>query len=312
MEEKRKKKSQAEEQAEKETAIISLGKMLAELRESQRLSLDDAQNVTKIPKRHLKSIEEGRLNDIPKGPFCRSFLKQYCTFLSADDIWVRYDRLTKTENPALKDFKPDKSSAKYTHEPKVFRHRSRIWVYVLIIISLAAAAWVTWQYRGEIKTDATTPIDGGTAPIVEEKKAKTASADSAQEAAPKAVSVDLGWMDGKPTENKAPESSSAVIGAASADTNTTSEPAQEKLLRVTANGVIWVKFSLGGKVLFEGILKNGESREFAPTADEPLRIRYGNPAKSLLYWNGKEEPVGNGAKPITRFYWYDGSVTESK
>lgn len=288
-----------------------LGKKLAELRDAQGLSLEDAREATKIQTKHLAAIEAGELEELPKGPFRRSFVKQYCEYLSAPDLWERYDKIISKATPPLHIYGNKKDEeASYIGNPKVFRQSSHLFIYVVVMLCLAAAAWVTWQYRGEIITDATNPIEGGTvtARKSDDVAAVVESADKVQSAdvpAPAAASVDLGWMDGKPPVRAA---------AASAEPKPVAAPAPvEKVpvVKVTSRGVVWIKFSIGNEVFFQGTLKKGESREFSPRKDVPLRVRYGNPAESSVSWNGTQKYAGSSSKPVTRYYWYDGRVTAS-
>ena len=307
---------------EKKTEELTLlGAKLKELREAQGLSLDDAWDALKIQKKYLAAIEEGALDKLPKGPFCRSFLRQYCGYLKADDLWKRYDKLTGKVNEALKAYKKEEEEASYTSTPKVFRHRSFFWLYLIIALSLGSAAWVTWQYRGDIRLNATTPMDGGTAPIVEsQKKAeetapqpKLPAALSADASADAQQPVDLGWMDGK-----APAPKQAALNTASPDASAdaaikSADVSGAATLRISPTGTVWLKATVGGKTLYEGLLKQGETKEFSPDGETPLRLRYGNPPKTSVSWNGEAEAVpGDKAKPITKYYWSDGQVTDSR
>lgn len=308
--------SQKEDENKKAAEVsLELGRKLRELREAQGLTFDDAWNATKIQKKHLAAIEAGQLERLPKGPFCRSFLRQYCEYLNAGDLWERYDSLTKKENEALKAYKQEDAEASYTSNPKVFRHRSCLWVYLVVLLSLGAAAWITWQYRGEITNEATTPLEGGTAVMVEQKEPLppasadvSAPAQAASQSQPAPSSVDLGWMDGKAPAAKQPLSPDQPPADALAQPAPT---AAVPVIKVNPQGVVWVKFSVGNEVLFEGLLKPGDTREYSPKADVPLRARYGNPAKTAVSWFGAPEAlVGPNAKPVTKYYWYDGKITD--
>ena len=90
---------------EKTKKINELGRKLKELREAQGITLEHASDATKIQKKYISAIEEGRLDELPKGPYCRSFLRQYCAFLTAPDMWAKYDPLTRGGNVTLEDFK---------------------------------------------------------------------------------------------------------------------------------------------------------------------------------------------------------------
>lgn len=284
--------------------IAALGRTLRDLREAQSISLDEASNATKIQKKYLHNIEEGRLDDLPKGPYCRSFLRQYCGYLNASDLWGKYDALTKNTGKPLGSAIKNEEDAPCAVSPGVFKKSSRLWIYAIIIISLSAAVGITLSYRGEITSRSTNPLEGGTAPAAEQGDA--ASSDAAEAVSDDSpVSVDLGWMDGKaPVEPvKTQEISKDVQPAA---------PVVKKtpVVKITPSGVVWVKASLGGKVIYEGLLKTNDVREYSPTEKTPLRLRYGNPAKTGVSWFGSETaPIGKDAKPITRYYWYDGEVT---
>lgn len=304
----------------KKEEIQSLGRKLQELREAQGLSLDDAWDALKIQKKYLSAIEAGSLEKLPKGPFCRSFLRQYCSYLKAEDLWDRYDKLTGKVNDALKSCRVDDEEPSYISTPKVFRHRSYFWIYLIIALSIGGAAWITWQYRGDIRETATTPIEGGTAPIVESKKKaeeqkpepKLPAAVSADKSADAQQPVDLGWMDGKAPAPKpaAPQVQQAPVSPDAESDPSASGPA---VLRVSPTGTMWMKASVGGKTLFEGLLRAGDTKEFSPTADAPLRVRYGNPGKTSISWMGSADgKPASGAKPVTKFYWNDGKTTDTR
>lgn len=305
--------------------IDELGRKLKELREAQGITLSQASDATKIQKKYISAIEEGRLGELPRGPYCRSFLRQYCAFLNAPDMWAKYDPLTRSVNVTIEDFNTSNEEPDMAVTPGVFRRSPRFWIYLLVVISLAAAVWVTLRYRGEISTSATTPLEGGTAPIVRERQEqRAASADVSSDAViavlpPAPASVDLSWMDGKQ-----PASKTEQTAAASAPTN---KPALQKpaapaqaakpaaktpLLTLTARADSWLRISEGDKVLYQGIMKPGEKKEFRVNASRPLRVRCGNPAATDAAWLGAAaKPLGGGKNPVTKYYWSDGAVTDT-
>ncbi len=300
---------------DKKTQLIDLGSKLKSLREAQGLAIEDISQKTKINKRYLTAIEEGRLEALPTGLYVRSFLRQYCEYLSAEDIWNIYDNLTKDQKITSDVIKARESKQNYSGAPKVFRPRSYLWLYFLVIISLGAAAWITWQYRGDLSSVATSPNDGGTAPITAAKEASVsgvaqvpaASGDAAPVAAKSAdtaASVDLSWMDGGAVTDK-----TAMKNIDPAQQKPTA--AGSKMLRIIPSGIVWVKVSQGTTVFFEGILKQGEVKEYDVGDNTPIRVRFGNPGKTAVQWQGKETaPVAGGSKPVTKYYWPDGRVTD--
>lgn len=319
-------KTNGEEERTKK--INELGRKLKELREAQGITLEHASEATKIQKKYISAIEEGRLGEMPKGPYCRSFLRQYCAFLNAPDMWAKYDPLTRGGNVTLEDFRASNEEPDMAVTPGVFRRSPRFWIYLLVAASLAAAFWVTLRYRGEISTTATTPLEGGTAPIVREQQEKrAASADvspdiaqplSADAAAP--ASVDLSWMDGKqpapkpaqPTAVNAPAPANAPAPQKPAAPAKSAPAAKTPLLTLTARANSWLRISEGDKVLYQGIMKPGEKKEFRVNASRPLRVRCGNPAATDAAWSGAAaKALGGGKNPVTLYYWSDGAVTNS-
>ncbi|MEA4871444.1 MAG: helix-turn-helix transcriptional regulator, partial [Synergistaceae bacterium] len=94
------KKETYNEEQKTQIQIKELGARLKSIREAQGLSIADVSNVTKIQKHYLAAIEEGDLDHLPKGPYVRSFIRQYCDHLSAPDIWKSYDVITKRQKAA--------------------------------------------------------------------------------------------------------------------------------------------------------------------------------------------------------------------
>ncbi|MFT8871306.1 MAG: helix-turn-helix domain-containing protein [Sporolactobacillus sp.] len=64
--------------------MSELGQALREAREKKGLSLDKLQEVTKIQRRYLQAIEEGRFEQLPGAFYTRAFIKNYAEALGFD------------------------------------------------------------------------------------------------------------------------------------------------------------------------------------------------------------------------------------
>lgn len=298
---------------EKIKKIRELGSQLKELREAQGITLEHASEATKIQKKYIAAIEEGELASMPKGPYCRSFLRQYCALLNAPDMWGKYDPLTKSASAAPSELKVHRNEPDMSVTPGVFRRSPRFWIYLLVAASLAAAVWVTLRYRGEISLSATSPLRGGTAPIVREQQERSDSpSDEGQEPATQAssdaaapASVDLSWMDGKPpaSQTAAQEQTQSAAPA----------PQNEPVLTLTVRANSWMRISIGQNVLYEGTMKPGEKKEFRVDGPTPLRLRCGKPSATDAAWFGSSpKALGGGSNPVTLYYWSDGAVTSAE
>ena len=303
------KKETNNEEQKTQIQIKELGARLKSIREAQGLSIADVSNVTKIQKHYLAAIEEGDLDRLPKGPYVRSFVRQYCDHLSAPDIWKSYDAATKKQKAAAQPV-PAEDETSFSDSRKVFKPRSFLWLYLLIALSLGAAGWITWQYRGDITTSATSPIDGGTTGTTGEQKperqeaplsADETSTPLSGDAVSKDENVDLSWMDGKQ-----PQPSTAAAKAPG-------QQAATRSIKVTAeNAYVWMKISRGDRILYEGTMKPGEFKEYEVSSGLPVRVRIGKPGSTSILWEGKKIfPVAPGSNPATKFFWPDGKISDS-
>lgn len=283
--------------------IRELGEKLRSIREAQGLSIIVVSDITKIQRHYLQAIEDGELSKLPRGPYVRGFVRQYCEFLSAADLWSVYDELTRQTQSvnATPESEPD-----YIASPNVFKSPSHWWIYLIILISLAAAAWITWSYRGEITNISTNPVNGGTATVSNDRA--TAAADQPLPAVQpgEGSSVDLSWMDG----NRPAAATAAALSADTAAEPVARTPAEKNVIRIEAIASVWLNVSAGEQTLFRGTIKSGENRSFEVTG-KAIRVRYGNPAGAVVTWNGSTtNPLGTGSRPKTINYHPDGTSSE--
>lgn len=293
--------------------ICELGERLKNIREAQNLSISEISEVTKIQKRYLEAIESGNLSALPRGPYTRGFIRQYCEFLSAADLWNSYDRLTAA--PQNQDTETTDQEQDYIAKPTVFKATSHWWILLVVIVSFSAAGWITWNYRGEITGLATSPSSGGTAAASKDRQNQIEAGVSADGAvsidvsADAPVSANLRWMDGESRTN--PAQTAVVSAAPGAQESTATIPTGKDVLRISASSNCWMLATSGGKTLFSGTLRSGESQTFT-VADSNVRVKFGNPSGVSVTWNGKTvKPLGPGTKPITKIFSKGGGeVTE--
>jgi cytoskeleton protein RodZ len=299
-------------QPDKATLLRELGAKLKALREAQNIDISEIAEDTKIQKKYLLMIEEGNIDRLPSGPYKRSFVRQYCEYLSAEDMWNTFDSLTENlrgQMPEMRIQKMEEENNFIDNKRKVFRTRNYTWVYAIVVIAVVIAAWMTVDYRDKIKATPTNPIEGGTAQVVSKDKLRSETeaekkpAPQKPKKAAKKAAVAVPVSADKKTE-------------VSADAKIKSEdkkplPAVPYRLKLSApHESVWVRVSRDGKNLFQGSLKRGVVQDFEVSGDVPLRVRFGTPKSSKVEWAGKTyDPVHSGPEPRTRFYWADGSIT---
>ena len=111
----------------------TLGQFLKREREFRGVSLEDLSKGTKIRVGFLKTIEEDRLESLPKGAFVKGFLKSYAqrVGLNADEILSRYQQLSAGEIKVQED--PFKKFRKFEVKNQVVL----IILFLVIVIVLA-------------------------------------------------------------------------------------------------------------------------------------------------------------------------------
>ncbi|MFD1850319.1 helix-turn-helix domain-containing protein [Oceanobacillus bengalensis] len=125
---------------------MDIGARLKEERVSKGLSLEELQEITKIQKRYLAAIEEGKLEILPGKFYARAFIKEYANAVGLDpselleehkeeipkteeDSTVQYSRMQRTK----KDSNLEKSSSFFSIFPTI--------IVVLLIIGIILVLW---------------------------------------------------------------------------------------------------------------------------------------------------------------------------
>jgi cytoskeletal protein RodZ len=297
---------------ESKSKFVVLGSKLRKLREAQNISLAEVADHTKIQEHFIAAIEEGKLEILPKGPYLRGFLRQYCSYLSADDLWDTYDNLTGEQTVQFISLKKRQGQVEYSSKPKIFKQRPLPIIYTVIFLSFLAAAFVTWQLRPAAPISAKIPTEGGNVFSVVSQDAELDNLSTDIVVPLTEVSVDLGWMDGNPEEKPAEQPVSAILSSDVALASTNDSTAKNEL-RIVPSALVWIRVSHADKILFQGLIKQGEDKTFTVTEDAPLRLKSGKPKETGLVWQGKTiDSMGDFRVPVVRYYWIDGTVTETE
>ncbi|MBU0760012.1 MAG: helix-turn-helix domain-containing protein, partial [Candidatus Omnitrophica bacterium] len=81
------------------------GKTLKKAREQKQLSIEEASEKTRIPKKIIRAMEEDRLSEISSVFYARGFVRTYSKFLGAEEAQAVKEYLAgsekKKEEPRL-------------------------------------------------------------------------------------------------------------------------------------------------------------------------------------------------------------------
>jgi cytoskeletal protein RodZ len=274
--------------------VTELGKRLKEAREAKDYSLDDLQRVTKIQKRYLIGIEEGSYDMMPGKFYVRAFIKQYCEAVGLqpevifeeykDDIPTTYEDEIPVSLSRVQSRKgiSGGSSKALDVIPKL--------LIAIFVIAVLIALWVFVQNKvadnaGNGGTSNKEPVavdqqdlPSEEEPVEEEDKDQKESNDETKP------------EEEKETKEKEENAGQSLEAVKTEGTKTTYElkNTDQFKLELAAKGDAWVAvYNSKDEVLFQGMLYNGDKKEFDLTADQQAYLVIGNAANTAINVNGK-------------------------
>ncbi|WP_100404423.1 helix-turn-helix domain-containing protein [Bacillus solitudinis] len=141
--------------------MSELGQHLKEVREQKQISLDDLQRTTKIQKRYLLAIEEGRFETLPGLFYARAFVKTYAEAIGLDSEPLFAEYRDELPNPRRESVELP-SRTERSKAPPITNKKKRvtsfmpalIWVALVLIAVVGIWVGAKWlsQQSGEVVT----------------------------------------------------------------------------------------------------------------------------------------------------------------
>jgi cytoskeleton protein RodZ len=256
-------------------SLQEVGQRLKQAREAQGLSLDEISARTRITVRHLKALEEGAEGELPEVFYVRGFLKKYAEVvgLSPGDVADAY-RSAPVPTAPLPDLRQGPGRLGY------------YLVIAALLIGLLALAWY-FQPRVsvvEAPTATSSPeIAGSSLPTVSPSPASAVSAEPVSSAVPVATGVAaVPTVVPSPSPSPVPTARTQVVVA------------------LKWVGRSWVEVRVDGKLVLEGILSSGASRQFT---GREIEVSAGNAGGLKVDVDGKELGLfGKYGEVVSRTY----------
>ena len=255
-----------------------IGNFLRERREAKGISLTEVEKDLKIRKKYLQALEEGNIDLIPGKTYIVGYLRNYSKYLDIDEeninqIIQTYNNLekqksvikeTKKENIYLKTKDRSMFDKKRFFLPVKYVYLSGFLIIIFIGLLLLSRSLKEAQ-------DFPVPspeIGSETGINIEEKE------------------NDISTLAEELTKSEA----EAII----AESSTQDSVLAEKLpiLKLIASNKTWVKILSEDKIIFEGILFEGE--EFFWETDQALEIITEYPTKIETYYDDESIEISKG------------------
>jgi transcriptional regulator with XRE-family HTH domain len=308
--------------------IKRLGDMLKALREAQGLTYDDVSVATHVRPHIIQAIENGTIESVCAPVYARGFMKTYCEYLMASDLWKKYSqgKLSQDDSgePAIDDDDDDEEPVDIQHPTPIFRRSSIVWVYIILVMAVTGAAYLLWsQHResvvsedpfslrfprpvsidvpavspaqdGEVSGDAGSIVsqDGESVKILPIPAPRSPDITVSRDGV-SVVSGDLSWMyETSASDRPMPELPQLID--------------RTLLIEITgSNNKLTV--TQGGKVVTRRTLGIGGRRSYDVTSDVKVTLSSGN--KARVTWFGKRyESIGSDNSALTLVFHPEGSV----
>ena len=129
-----------------ENENVSFGTELREERERRGVHLSVIAERTKVSERYLRALEEDAYDQLPGGIFNKGIIRGYCQQLDLDEeAWLTRFAASVEGVGGEPDWNSFAENVKRNRE-LVGVSRRRWWGVALMVLALAALAWVAWHY----------------------------------------------------------------------------------------------------------------------------------------------------------------------
>jgi len=246
--------------------LSGVGTKLHRERESQGRSLDEIAGATKIPQRHLESIEAEDMDALPGLVFTRNFVRQYATVLNLDPepLVAALPKLDHASVPL--PVAPKKPRSRRWDSREKSLAKAAVWVVVLL-------GGATVAYRKlSLPSYTTTSVHASPAEPVSQPPAPAAPAPAPPPVVNTGANTDASPVQVTVTALKASWVSLTADGkssfAGTLEPNQTKEIFATEQVKLVAGNAGGVTVSLNGKIL-DPIGPEGQVRVVRLTAEGP-------------------------------------------
>ncbi len=240
---------------------LSVGERLKSAREAKKISLDEACRLTKIQRRTLEAIEQGRVKEVLDPVYAKIFVKKYAAFLGIDGSALFEEMAPESSVMVVSTQRPAPQFQRPTPQP---RRSSPNLTQLLAPAGIVLAALIGVGFLGYVTMDLVHTL-------------------SRQRQAPPATHA----VPSVAIERKAEEPEFLV------------SPSKPLKLTAQTTADVWLQVKSDGAVIFQNVLARGSRETW--TAKKEIELWTGNAGAMRLSLNGKElEGLGRGVKKGVR------------
>lgn len=281
--------------------MSELGRRLKEERERKQLSLEDLQRETKIQKRYLSAIEEGRFDILPGQFYARAFIKNYAEVLGLDPEQLLQEFSHEIPNPTKEieemqiPSRSERSRSRQNIDRKAKRKNSFVTTLVgfaAIIVLFIGIYIVVQAVAGEkseeiTQEDSDTNFEGDFSNDLPKEEEKTADEDAKDEPSV----ADATDLEEPNEEEKAKKPAQELTFIETVGNRSFYElsSAEQFLVTIEYSGECYVDIKNGkGHVFDSGIKQAGDTQQFDFSEEEEITFNFGASPNVKLKINDEE------------------------
>ncbi|WP_225744416.1 helix-turn-helix domain-containing protein [Marinilactibacillus sp. Marseille-P9653] len=270
-----------------------VGEKLKEARKAKGYTLDDLQQMTKIQKRYLIAVEEGKLDVLPGNFYARAFIKQY-----ADTVGLDGEQLLKDHSdipaPKSEEITEQVRTTQTRTKPKENGMMSTIQdslptiLIILLVLGIALAFYIAVSSNSGDNDSSVNQDESA------QNNVNVESNENAENAQPEVpADTDDEDTEEEPEPEPEPENPFTIAQESSTGGTTTYTvsgplPDDKSLTLNAEGGESWVSITVDGTTAEQALLSGGESISTDLTEEvETVAIVIGNAAVTTVQLSGQ-------------------------
>ncbi|MGG1574366.1 helix-turn-helix domain-containing protein [Fictibacillus sp. NRS-1165] len=266
--------------------MTELGNFLREKREEKGLSLEQLQTETKIQKRYLQAIEDGRYDILPGSFYARAFIKNYSETvgLNFEEVFSQFENDIPKAEKEPTEFVPRSERNKQPLDGK--DSVITVWLPKVLIIAVILALLISvWAYLANRGNDGADSKDANKPASVELDKSKNAAnTDKKKDSIAEKPGNDT---PKKPEEPKKKEF--ALTKQATQGITTTYElsKAEDFKIAFKMDGPVYMDVKADNKIMASKMFKKGDTASYDLSGKKEVELNIGAANFAKMTINGK-------------------------
>ena len=281
--------------------MSELGTKLRDARIEKGYTLNTLQQMTKIQKKYLVAIEEGRFEEIPGNFYTRAFVKQYADMvgLDGDSLLLDYHNELEAVEHGLSQYDDQEAEAMpsrlnrnqaQSEQSLLDRYAKHLPVLMLAGVFVLVMAFITWtiysvsqrERQQQANNSSSTSLVSSVEPSSAAQHAASSSSETSSQAKIDGAEF-FGDVQGKRVSGEGEETTYELYA-----------PMNKFKFTVKGKNYVWVGVYEDEEITMDTTVTEGETLEIKVKGQtRSVRIRLGYPEGGEIQVNGKTVKIAN-------------------